>query len=111
MKIEVLRHSVPARMRKPVRLAAVLLAFGILAVWGGEVQSASAAVAAPASSAPFAEMQNYNSGLCIEAPGGSTQVGLQLNQWGCRGTTNELWRPYGYSLLDYQSTWRATSSA
>lgn len=97
-----LRHSVPARLRRSFSLAGISLVFGVLAATGG-AQAASATVTAPAaSSAPFAEIQNYNSGLCIEAHGASTQAGLQLDQWVCRGATNELWRPYEYSAPDYQ---------
>jgi hypothetical protein len=40
------------------------------------------------------EILNYNSNLCVEAHGASTKAGLQLDQWGCRGAANELWRFY-----------------
>jgi hypothetical protein len=94
-----IRKPAPVHLRWIACLTMALVVFGILAV-SAETQNASAAV--PASSAPFAEIQNYNSGLCVEAHGASTKAGLELDQWGCRGATNELWRFYLIGSSTYQ---------
>jgi hypothetical protein len=74
-----LRNSLPAVLRWTVRIAMASLALGVLA--------------APDSSAPWAELYNYHSGKCLEVPAFSTTDGTQLDQWSCNGGTNQLWRP------------------
>jgi hypothetical protein len=98
-----LRGSQSAGLRWMVRIVTTSLLVGMLAAPAAAYAAGAkpSAPTAPSSSAPFAYLQNYNSGKCIEVPGYSTQEGLQLDQWSCIGQTNELWRPYQNTSGDY----------
>jgi hypothetical protein len=89
-------------MRKTAYLIAATIGAATLALMSFSVVAANASttasaaqrtIAQPDSSAPWAELYNYHSGKCLEVPGFSTTAGTQLDQWGCNGGANQLWRP------------------
>lgn len=98
-----LHGPLPTVLQWTIRIVTTSLVVGMLAVPAAAHAAGSkpSATTAPSSSAPFAYIQNYNSGKCVEVPGYSTTPGTHLDQWSCIGQTNELWRPYLNSSGDY----------
>ncbi|WP_186762718.1 RICIN domain-containing protein [Lentzea tibetensis] len=45
-----------------------------------------------ASAQAYGHIINNNSGMCLAVPGGSTQEGLGLIQWGCGGWEDHYWQ-------------------
>jgi ricin-type beta-trefoil lectin protein len=100
-------------MRKIAYLIAATISAATLALISSSAMAATASTSAPAaqraittaaqpdSSAPWAELYNYHSGKCLEVPGFSTTAGTQLDQWGCNGGENQLWRAYQNTSGDY----------
>jgi hypothetical protein len=82
-----------------VFLAAACVSLIALAVAAGTVPASaanareSAARTIQTDSQPYHYLYNWQSGKCLNVPGGSKKNGVQLDQWACSGWTSQMWEP------------------
>ncbi|GHF58198.1 hypothetical protein GCM10010218_44590 [Streptomyces mashuensis] len=80
-------------MKSRYRLSGILAATAAI---GG--LTATSAAASPALPDSYGWVRNANSAHCLAVPGGSTQNGIGLIQWGCGGWQDHYWQfEYAFS--------------
>ncbi len=84
-------------MRRPMRLAGLVLALLTTFLSVAVIPAASADASPAATAAPMGKytvvltLMNRYSGKCIDDPGQSTTPGLPLQQYDCNGTVAQQW--------------------